>query len=731
MRCFRCGEVGHMTRDCRHKDVVCFNYGEGGHISAQCKKPKRTQGAGKVFALSGAPTANEDGLVRGTSFINSFPLITIIDTGATHCFIVVDCVKRLGLTLSSLDRDMVVEVPAKGTVTTSFVCASCPLSIFDRDFVVDLVCLPLVGLDVVLGMDWLKANYVHINCYDNTVRFSSLVEEEQSMLVSTKQLNEFMKDEALVFLLMATLSVESQAVIANFPVVCDFPEVFPDEIPSAPPEREVEFSVDLVPGTRPISMAPYRMSASELAELKSQLEDLLEKKFVRPSVSPWGAPVLLVKKKDGSMRLCIDYRQLNKVTIKNRYPLPRIDDLMDRLVGARMFSKIDLRSGYHQIRVKEEDVQKTAFRTRYGHYEYLVMPFGVTNAPGVFMEYMNRIFHPYLDRFVVVFIDDILVYSKSEEEHAEHVRIVLKVLKEKKLYAKLSKCEFWLSEVSFLGHVISGDGIAVDPSKVDAVLRWETPKSVTEIRSFLGLAGYYRRFIEGFSKLALPLTKLTCKGAAFVWDVKCEESFVELKKRLTTAPILILPNPEEPFVVYCDASKMGLGGVLMQNGKVVAYAFRKLKIHEKNYPTHDLELAAVVFVLKIWRHYLYGSRFEVFSDHKSLKYLFDQKELNMRQRRWLELLKDYDFGLNYHPGKANVVADALSRKTLHMSLLMVKELELIEQFRDMSLVVEVTPKSVILGMLKINNDFLDSVREAQKLDVKLVDLLVGIGQTEN
>ena len=253
-------------------------------------------------------------------------------------------------------------------------------------------------------------------------------------------------------------------------------------------------------------------------------------------------------------------------------------------------------------------MQKTAFRTRYGHYEYKVMPFGVTNAPGVFMEYMNRIFHEYLDQFVVVFIDDILIYSKTEAEHAEHLKIVLQVLKEKKLYAKLSKCEFWLNEVSFLGHIISGNGIAVDPSKVDAVSQWETPKSVTEVRSFLGLAGYYRRFIEGFSKLALPLTQLTCK--------------------------------EEPFVVYCDASKLGLGGVLMQDGKVVAYASRQLRIHEKNYPTHDLELAAVVFVLKIWRHYLYGSRFEVFSDHKSLKYLFDQKELNMRQRRWLELLKD-------------------------------------------------------------------------------------------
>jgi len=271
-----------------------------------------------------------------------------------------------------------------------------------------------------------------------------------------------------------------------------------------------------------------------------------------------------------------------------------------------MFSKIDLRSGNHQIKVKDEDMQKTTFRTRYRHYDYTVMPFSVTNAPGVFMEYMNRIFHAYLDRFMVVFIDDILIYSKTEEEHAEHLKFILPVLKEKKLFAKLSKCEFWLKEVSFLGHVISGKGIAVDPSKVDVVSRWETPKSVTEIISFLGLVGYYKRFTEGFSKLALPLTQLTCKSKAFVWDVQCENSFNELKKRLTTAPVLILPKSDEPFVVYCDASKLGLGGVLMQDNKVVAYASRQLRIHERNYPTHDLELAAVVFVLKILRHYLYG-----------------------------------------------------------------------------------------------------------------------------
>ena len=245
------------------------------------------------------------------------------------------------------------------------------------------------------------------------------------------------------------------------------------------------------------------MAPPELEELKKQLEELLAKGFIRPSVSPWGAPILFVKKKDGSVRMCIDYRQLNAVTVKNKYPLPRIDDLLDQLRGAAVFSKIDLRSGYHQIRIREEDIPKTAFRSRYGHFEYVVMSFGLTNAPAIFMDYMNRIFRPYLDSFVIVFIDDILIYSKSPSEHAEHLRIVLQILKSKQLYAKLSKCSFWLNEVQFLGHVISEKGVAVDPSKVEAVLKWERPKSITEIRSFLGKAGYYRSFIEGFSKLAL------------------------------------------------------------------------------------------------------------------------------------------------------------------------------------------------------------------------------------
>ncbi|GKB99096.1 putative reverse transcriptase domain-containing protein [Tanacetum coccineum] len=358
----------------------------------------------------------------------------------------------------------------------------------------------------------------------------------------------------------------------------------------------------------------------------------------------------------------IDYRELNKLTVKNRYPLPRIDDLFDQLQGSSVYSKIDLRSGYHQLKVREEDVSKTAFRTRYGHYEFQVMPFGLTNAPAVFMDLMNRVCKPYLDKFVIVFIDDILIYSKSKQEHEEHLKIILELLKKEELYAKFSKCEFWIPKVQFLGHVIDNKGIHVDPAKIESVKDWASPKTPTEIRQFLGLAGYYRRFIEGFSKIAKPMTKLTQKKVKFEWGDKQEAAFQLLKQKLCSAPILALPEGSEDFIVYCDASKKGLGAVLMQREKVISYASRQLKIHEKNYTTHDLELGAVVFALKIWRHYLYGTKCTVFTDHKSLQHILNQKELNMRQRRWLELLSDYDCDIRYHPGKANVVADALSRK---------------------------------------------------------------------
>lgn len=258
------------------------------------------------------------------------------------------------------------------------------------------------------------------------------------------------------------------------------------------------------------------------------------------------------------------------------------------------------------------------------------MPFGLTNAPAAFMDLMNRVFSLYLDRFVIVFIDDILVYSRSEKEHAKHLRIILRTLENSQLYAKFSKCEFWLDKVGFLGHVVSAEGVSVDPQKVEAVSNWRRPTTVTEIRSFLGLAGYYRRFVKDFSKIAAPLTRLTKKGVKFEWSDQCEKSFQELKNCLTSAPVLALPDDSGEYVVYCDASRRGLGRVLMQHDRVIAYVSRQLKPHEGNYPTHDLELAAVDFALKLWRHYLYGAKCQIFTDHKSLRYIFTQRELNMR-----------------------------------------------------------------------------------------------------
>ncbi|GJU98439.1 putative reverse transcriptase domain-containing protein [Tanacetum coccineum] len=357
--------------------------------------------------------------------------------------------------------------------------------------------------------------------------------------------------------------------LEDVPIVRDFPEVFPKDLPGIPPARQVEFQIDLVPGAAPVARAPYRLAPSEMKELAEQLQELSDKGFIRPSSSPWGAPVLFVKKKDGSFRMCIDYRELNKLTVKNRYPLPRIDDLFDQLQGSSVYSKIDLRSGYHQLRVREEDIPKTAFRTRYGHYEFQVMPFGLTNAPAIFMDLMNRVCKPYLDKFVIVFIDDILIYSKNKEEHEGHLRLILELLKNEELYAKFSKCEFWIPKVQFLGHVIDREGIHVDPAKIESIKDWASPKSPTEIRQFLGLAE------------------------------KEETAFQLIKQKLCSTPILALPKGSENFIVYCDASHKGLGVVLMQNEKVIAYASRQLKTHEKNYTTHDLELGAVVFALKL------------------------------------------------------------------------------------------------------------------------------------
>ncbi|GKB90759.1 putative reverse transcriptase domain-containing protein [Tanacetum coccineum] len=688
--CFNCQKPGHFVRDCRapvrqvapvnavrmnNNPRVCHECGSPDHFRNTCPKLNRAPGqTGNQLAIEGSRNNRSNGnqvrgraynvnvnameavqdpnVVTGTFSLNDHFVTVLFDSGADFSFVSTKFAPLLNVKPSIVNPGYVIEVADGKKVEVDRIIRDCKLELGGSLFSINLIPLGHGSFDVIVGMDWLSQHKAVIVCHEKVVEIP--VEDGRILRVH---------GERAVGITKALKSAkEDEPKLNDISVVREFKDVFPEDLSGLPPQRQVEFRIDLVPGATPIAKSPYRLAPSEMQELSGQLQELQDKGFIRPSHSPWGAPVLFVKKKDGSLRMCIDYRELNKLTVKNRYPLPRIDDLFDQLQGSRFFSKIDLRSGYHQLRVHEDDIPKTAFRTRYGHFEFTVMPFGLTNAPAVFMDLMNRVCKPYLDKFVIVFIDDILIYSKTKEDHEVHLGLVLELLRKEKLYAKFSKCEFWLQEVHFLGHVVNQNGIHVDPSKIEAVKNWKTPTTPSEIRSFLGLAGYYRRFIANFSKIAKPLTSLTQKNQKYVWGVEQEEAFQTLKNNLCDAPILTLPDGVEDFVVYCDASNQGLGCVLMQRGKVIAYASRQLKTHEKNYTTHDLELGAVVFALKTWRHYLYGTKSVIYTDHKSLQHIFDQKELNMRQRRWIELFSDYECEIRYHPGKANVVADALSRK---------------------------------------------------------------------
>ena len=672
-------------------------------------------------------------VVTGTISLFDTDAHVLVDSGATHSFISREFIERVGTEMRPTECSMVVSVPTGDSLIANRFYNGSKVTIASHEFEADLIVLDILDFDIILGMDWLAKHRATVDCYRKEVQFSQPGEPEvifcgerkilSTSLISVMQANKMLRKACQGYLVYAIESANSEMQLAKVPVVNEFFDVFPEDLPGLPPDREIEFEIELAPGTEPISIASYRMAPAELKELKVQMEELLSKGFVKTSTSPWGAPVLFVKKKDGSLRLCIDYRQLNKVTVRNQYPFPRIDDLFDQLQGAKVFSKIDLRSGYHQLKIRREDVPKTAFKTRYGHYEFLVMPFGLTNDPAAFMDLMNRVFGPYLDKFVIVFIDDILVYSSSKEEHAEHLRIILQTLREQQLYAKFIKCQFWLDRVAFLGHVVSAEGISVDPQKIEAIVDWKPPTNVTEVRSFLGLAGCYRKFVEGFSKIATPLTKLTRKEEKFIWSEACQNSFDELKQRLTTAPVLTLPSGSEGFTVYCDASKQGLGCVLMQHDRVIAYASRQLKKHEVNYLTHDLELAAVVFALRIWRHYLYGVPCRIFTDHKSLQYLFSQKDLNMRQRRWIELIKDYDCTIEYHPGRANVVADALSRKpSSSIAQLKAEYLTMLVERRSMGFSLETAESGTLVAAFHVRPVLVDRVRDLQAQDPYLMKL---------
>jgi hypothetical protein len=480
-------------------------------------------------------------------------------------------------------------------------------------------------------------------------------------------------------------------------LVNEYKDVFPDDLPRGlPPDRFINHHVKLEPGATPTFRNHHRLSPQDMDELRVHLKDLLDHGFIRESHSPFGAPILFAKKAgDTKRRLCIDYRDLNRITIKDRYPLPRVDELIDRLFGAKYFSKLDLRSGYHQVRIAEEDIEKTAFNTRYGQFEFLVMPFGLTSAPSTFMALMNHILRPFLDKFAVAYLDDVLIFSRTLDEHREHVRLVLDEFRKHKLYAKESKCEFFRREVKFLGFIVGADGVKVDPAKVEAVRAWPVPQSVTDVRSFLGFVGFYRKFIKDHSTIVAPMSDLTktvtgpnAAAAAlaaaggkksqvkFVWTPQAQSAFETIRDALCTAPVLALPDPSKPYVVVTDASGYALGACLMQDQgaglQPIVYMSKKMCPAELNYPVHHKEMLAIVCALKEWRHYLHGSSFtvRVVTDHKSLVHFKKQANYSARQARWAEFVEEFgDLVIEYQDGKQNVVADALSRRPDHAPVL--------------------------------------------------------------
>ncbi|GJY09945.1 putative reverse transcriptase domain-containing protein [Tanacetum coccineum] len=579
-KCNKCGKFGHRTNDCRKRTVAtsantqpiraCYECGDRNHNRIQCPNQNNQRGGnatGRAYAVREAEKGQGPNVVTGTFLLNNRYARVLFDSAFDKSFVNSSFCHLIDIKPVRLNTSYEDELADGRIVSTNTVFRGCTLNLINQLFEIDLMPIELGTFDIVIGMDWLVERDAVIVCGKKEVHIPVKNEllvvkgnEGVSRLkvISCIKARKYVEKGSQLFLAHVTEKEPSEKRLQDVPVICDFPEVFPDDLPGLPPPRQVEFRIKLMPGAEPVTRAPYRLVPSEMKELSDQLKELSEKGFIRPSSSPWGALVLFVKKKDGSFCMCIDYRELNKLTVKNRYPLPRIDDLFDQLQGSCVYSKIDLRSGYHQLHIREEDILITAFRTRYGHYEFQVMPFGLTNAPTVFMDLMNRVCKPYLDKFVIVFIDDILIYSKSKEEHEEHLKIILGLLKKEQLYAKFSK------------------------------------------------------FIEGFSLISKLLIKLTQKNKKFEWGEEEEEAFEMLKQKLCSTPILSLPEGTEDFVVYCDASIKG-----------------------------------------------FKAKGE---DHKSLQYILNQKELNMRQRQWIKLLSDYDCEMRYHPGKANVVADALSKK---------------------------------------------------------------------
>jgi hypothetical protein len=608
--------------------------------------------------------------MRVIAILNGQKTVVLLDTGSTHNFMDGTLAKTLKLPID-VESNFGVRVANGQVIRTLGECKEVKFKMQGLHLKLTFNLLELGGCGIVLGTQWLSTlgviswdfkNLVMGFMHEGKQVWLQGLKEKPNLIQGSKDFKgkATMKGLLLQIMPCELASIQEEICAPIRELVEEFPQVF-EEPEGLPPKRNHEHQILLKQGVPPHFQRPYRYPHYQKTEIEKIVQDLLDSGCVRPSQSPFASPVLLVRKADGSWRMCVDYRGLNKETVKDKFPIPVVDELLDELQGAVVFSKLDLRSGYHQIRMREEDIEKTAFKTHEGHYEYLVMPFGLTNAPSTFQALMNEVFRPHLRKFVLVFFDDILVYSKGLEEHTAHLKTVLQILALHQLYAKMSKCVFATSEVEYLGHIISGEGVKTDPKKIAAMVDWPIPKSLKALRGFLGLTGYYRKFIKGYGQIASPLTSLLKKDA-FLWSEKAEKAFEELKAAVSQPPVLALPDFSKTFVIECDASGFGMGAVLMQDGRPLAYYSQALKGKNLFLSTYEKELLALVLSVKKWRPYLFATIFTIKTDQQSLKHILEQRVGTPMQQKWISKLLGYHFVVEYKQGKENKVADALSRK---------------------------------------------------------------------
>lgn len=668
----------------RTEDVECYYCHQRGHMKGQCPNKNKKLFSSSLFSPHSS-LVFLDISVSPSHSTTTLPCKALLDSGASANFISSSFISSHSLPVSFNSFPLSL---ADGSSTQALGSIDLQVSfqgkLFKHNFVV--VNSPF---NVILGIPWLQDTNPTIDWATGSVS----VDNQQNVPPLFKDVPSDVQEIEMEDEIFLAFVQSSEIAPPDIPkevqeLIESYSDVFPDDLPRGLPiPRDVDHKIELVEGAKPPARPPYRLSAAESDILESQIKELLEKGHIRPSSSPFSAPVLFVKKKDGSLRMCVDYRQLNKITVADKYPIPRIEDLLERLAKAKIFSKLDLRSGYNQIRILPSDIPKTAFSTRNGHFEFLVLPFGLSNAPATFMRLMNSIFSDQIDKHVQVFFDDILIYSENLELHLEHLKTVFETLRKNKLFAKLSKCVFAAEEVVYLGHKISASGISTDPDKVFAVQNWPVPKSVDDIRSFLGLAGYYQRFIRDFALLAAPLTHLTKKNIQFIWGTEQQNSFDSLKNALCNAPVLMIPDARKEFTLETDASDLSVGAVLSQkdqdgNLRPVAFLSRKLNKAELNYPIHEKETLAIFYALIKFRHYLYMNEVEVFTDHHSIKYLYTQESISRRQARWLEKFAEFNLSIKYRPGSQNAAADALSRIQLNSLSSSSISKEILERIKD-------------------------------------------------